>query len=130
MDAAAPDLVDAPPIVAELVGVIGAAAYRQLEDALGGSQIYVPRHPGPENLIVRAVGPETAAQICEYFHGQKLLLPVGSWRRRMRAQKAEILELGKHMSANEIARRLKVSRSWAYEVLRGTPDTRQLRMFD
>lgn len=124
------DLDAAPPIVAELIGVIGEAAYLKLEDRLGGAQIYVPRAPGPDHAITHAVGPAVAALIGDYMHGQQLLLPVGNWR-RAQGKRGQIIAMAETMNGDQIAARLKIARSWVYEVLataRATDD-RQGKLF-
>jgi hypothetical protein len=110
------DAIGAPPIVAELVGVIGHEAYCRLEAKLGGALIYVPRRPGPDHLLTHAVGARLAGVIGDYFHGQQLLLPVGGWA-RARSNRAQILALAETMNGDQIAARLKIARSWVYEVL-------------
>ena len=122
--AASTDHADAPPIVAELVGVIGEAAYLQLAGATGGASFYVPRNPGTDHLITRAVGPAAAALIAEYFHGQQLVLPVRHWRRR------QIVLLGDTLSGDQIAAKLHLSRSYVYEVLGAARRTREPGLFD
>jgi DNA-binding transcriptional regulator LsrR (DeoR family) len=50
--------------------------------------------------------------MAEYFHGQNLVLPVGQWRRRA------ILALkDQGLTGDEIAARLKMSRSYVFDVL-------------
>lgn len=115
---------DAPPIVGELIDVIGEAAYLQLAGAMGGASFYVPRHPGADHAITQAVGPATAALIGEYWHGQQLVLPVRQWRRRA------ILQLGETMSADDIARQLRLSRSYVYDVLAEAKRQREPGLFD
>lgn len=100
-----------PPIVAELIDVIGEAAYMQLATEVGGASFYVPRHPGPDHLITRAIGAEKAALVGEYFHGQQLQLSLRDWRKR------SILALAPTLSGDQIAARLRLSRSYVYEVL-------------
>lgn len=99
-------------LVDDLVAVIGEAGYLKLAEALGGSLFYVPRQPGPDHPITRAIGPRLAAQMGEYFHGQNLVLPVGQWRRR-----AVIALHAEGLTGDEIAARLKMSRSYVFDVL-------------
>ncbi len=113
----------APPIVAELIDVIGEAAYMQLAAAVGGASFYVPRHPGADHFITRAVGADAAALIGEYFHGQQLVLSLRDWRRR------SILALADTLSGDQIAARLQMSRSYVYDVLSQATRQREPDLF-
>ena len=115
---------DAPPIVAELVAIIGEAGYLQLASETGGASFYVPRSPGADHIITRALGPKLAALVGEYFYGQTLVLPVKEWRRR------SILALAETHSGDEIAAKLRISRSYVYDVLAGARRHQQPGLFD
>lgn len=90
---------------------------------MAGSCFYVPRNPGADHAITQAVGPETAALIADYFHGRQLVLPVGFWRRRA------IVQMGETLSGDEIARQLRLSRSYVYEVLAEAKREREPDLF-
>jgi hypothetical protein len=110
--------------VAELIEVIGEAAYMQLASAVGGASFYVPRHPGADHFITRAIGPEKAALVGEYFHGQNLVLSLRDWRRRA------ILSLADRHSGDQIAAQLRISRSYVYDVLATAQRARDPGLFD
>lgn len=118
----------APPVtsgtVEDIVAIIGEGAYLRLAEAMGGSQFYVARQLNDDHPITRALGRDAAALFAEHFHGLRLVLPVGAWRpRAIRALADE------GAGADEIARRLKLSRSYVYKVLGQSGDTRQGQLF-
>lgn len=115
---------DSPAIVAELVDVIGEAAYLQLAGAMGGASFYVPRNPGTGHPITAAIGAEKAALVGEYFYGQQLVLPVRQWRKRA------ILALAETLSGDAIAARLRLSRSYVYDVIAAAKREREPGLFD
>lgn len=101
----------------ELVAVVGHDGYCALAWAFGGGKFYVPRWPPEAGLaashpIVKALGAARARAFCDHFAGSDIVLPLGPWRRRA------VLDLAaKDLSGDEIARQLRISRSWVYEVL-------------
>lgn len=111
-----------PPIVTELIEVIGGEAYMQLAKALGGASFYVPRHPGANHIITRAIGAGAAALVGEYFHGQNLLLSLRDLRRR------SILALADELSGDQIAARLQISRSHVYDVIAKAKRARSMNL--
>ena len=100
------------PIVRELIEVIGEEGYFQLGQAAGGAMFYVPRHFPETHWVVAAIGPAAAAQLCEFYQGLYLVLPVREWRRFAFARMAE-----QGLSGDDIARALRLSRSSVYEAL-------------
>lgn len=114
---------DQPAIVAELVDVIGEAAYLQLAGAMGGASFYVPRNPGPAHALTAAIGAGKAALVGEYFHGQDIVLPVRQLRRM------QVVALADRLSADAIAARLQVSRRYVYQVLADVRAEREPDLF-
>ncbi len=97
----------------EIVAVIGHDGYCALAWAFGGGKFYVPRWPvSADHAIVKALGPARAEAFCSHFAGSDIVLPLGPWRRRA------VLDLKQQgLSGDQIARQLRISRSWVYEVL-------------
>jgi len=113
------------PLVSELIAVIGEEAYFALGKAAGGAMFYVPRWFPDSHWVVEAIGAAAAAQLCEYFHRNYLVLPVREWQRLAIARLAE-----QGLSGDDIARELRISRSWVYERLAGGRDSRQTELFE
>jgi len=113
------------PLVSELIEVLGEDGYFELGRAMGGGLLYVPRQFPDGHWLVRAVGTQVASLLCEYWNGVYLVLPVQDWRRFALARLANL-----GLSGDEIARELRVSRSWVYETLAARHDARQSRLFD
>lgn len=100
-------------LLQELEAVIGQDGYCQLAWAFGGGKFYVPRWPvAADHPLVKALGPVKAEALCHHFAGSDIVLPLGPWRRRA------VLDLAKKgLSGDQIARQLRISRSWVYEVI-------------
>lgn len=100
-------------LLQELVAVVGHDGYCALAWAFGGGKFYVPRWPVAANHpLVKALGQAKAEALCGHFAGSDIVLPLGPWRRRAVVEMAE-----KGLSGDEIARQLRISRSWVYEVI-------------
>lgn len=97
----------------ELVAVIGHDGYCALAWSFGGGKFYVPRWPlAADHALLLALGPDRAEAFCRHFAGSDIVLPLGPWRRRA------VVDLSKQgLSGDEIARQLRISRSWVYEVI-------------
>ena len=100
-------------LLQELEAVIGLDGYCALAWAFGGGKFYVPRWPIPaDHALVRALGPARAEAFCRHFAGSDIVLPLGPWRRRA------VLDLAAQgLTGDQIARQLRISRSWVYEVI-------------
>lgn len=107
-------------LLQELEAVIGTDGYCALAWAFGGGKFYVPRWPPKEGLpenhpLVVALGRTKAEAFCRHFAGADIVLPLGPWRRRA------VLDLAAQgLSGDQIAARLRISRSWVYEVIAET----------
>lgn len=104
-------------LLQELVAVVGHDGYCALAWVFGGGKFYVPRWPAGSGLaadhpVVKALGRAKAEALCGHFGGSDIVLPLGPWRRRAVIDMAE-----KGLSGDAIARQLRISRSWVYEVI-------------
>lgn len=124
------DLVD------DLIALIGADGYLRLAQAMGGAMFYVPRSPGADHDLTRAIGADLAARVAEYYHGVEIVLPMGDYRRRA----IQALAQTGGLSGDDIARQLRLPRSSVYAALKslksghGRPaapdaDERQMALF-
>ncbi|RHW17180.1 hypothetical protein D1610_11565 [Sphingomonas gilva] len=66
----------------EITQVIGPDAARKLVDALGGTDLYIPKLIGRHNPIMVAIGPAASARLAEYYHGRVIKLPKAHARRQ------------------------------------------------
>lgn len=62
-----------PPVMRQLIAVIGMEATIRLLRARGGQRVHVPE--SRSKLLTDIVGAESARQLCERFGGQELDLP-------------------------------------------------------
>lgn len=64
---------------AELIETIGAPATGQLVTAFGGHHLYFPEVDflSEDHRLVKAVGQQAAAALCEKYSGLRLLIPMG-----------------------------------------------------
>lgn len=99
-----------------IIAVVGVDGYCALAMAFGGGKFYVPRWPAgglaDDHPITLALGRTRAQAFCRHFAGSDIVLPLGPWRRRA------VLDLhASGLTGDQIARQLRISRSWVYEVL-------------
>jgi len=91
-------------ILAVVAKAGGPEAARKLQEAAGGTEIYIPKRAAPDHWLVSLIGEAAfAAVLAELGHGD-IGVPTGradAWRRR-RQRIAELDAQGK--SATEIAR--------------------------
>lgn len=98
--------------LAEVAAVIGDDAAAALAAAFCGVPLYVPKAPGPDHPVTRAIGPEKAALLGSFFHTTKIEFGVGVAKRRaIRDMKAA------GVSNRDIARRLLVTDRFVRMVL-------------
>lgn len=58
---------DLPELLAEIAEVAGLDAALKIAEAKGGQRVYIPAYPREGHWLWLAVGPETAAKICDHF---------------------------------------------------------------
>lgn len=66
---------DLPETLAQIAEVIGVAATMKLVDALGGTEIYVPRNPSSKHALSRVLRATDAELLAAEFSGQRLHIP-------------------------------------------------------
>lgn len=135
------DVSEWPPLLRELVDLIGEATTRELAKRCGGlDHVYIPRSPKPDHAWAKVVGIAAWGRIVDAYGGQRLSLPFGA--RLGVDKKRRILELAEEgLSNREINRRLGVGERWIRRVLSGVDgiapskqrrvaDPRQTKLFD
>jgi hypothetical protein len=114
----------------QLVLLIGEAAALQLEEALGGRRVFVPRKLGDHHPIAAAIGLQLALSIAGAFGGEHLDIPLSAGRR------ARIVKLkASGLSVEQVRSRVGCSRRLVFLALAeakagaGTgPETPQLKL--
>jgi len=96
---------------------IGDEIARRLEYHFAGTRVYIPEreHLRDEHLLVRMLGRDAAAKLCERFGGEAVTLPNRSRIERRRARILELRDDGMFCSA--IAREVGVTERYVYDVL-------------
>ena len=104
-----------PTLYDQIGHSIGDDAADKLIADFGGRRLYIPRAPGPGDLITRSIGLTAALAMARVFGGDRLLIPVTSTlaRRRVRivAMRAD------HVSISRIAHELRCTERYVYKVL-------------
>lgn len=96
----------------ELVEVVGHAAATQLVAAFGGTRLYVPHTPVPDDALSLSIGLEAAIKLSQVYGGDRLDVPNPTPRR---AQICLLWSDG--LTVDQIARRLKCTRRRVFQVL-------------
>jgi len=112
---------DLPEILREIAALAGLDAALKVAEAVGGTRVYVPRRPGADHWLTRAVGADAAARIAEHLTtGQTGLHiefprgPQGSYNRERRARTRLLTDLAAQgLQPTEIARRAGITRRGA-----------------
>ena len=97
-----------PGILGELEAVIGRPAVLRLVREHGGTEIYVPKRPGTDSPIVRAIGVAAAAELADAYGGEHLLIPLGHLVTQARLAAAIGRAVDAGLSAERIARQVGV----------------------
>ena len=101
-------------ILARVAEVAGEEAARQLAKTFGGRTIYLPRAPGPDHPLARALGLEAACAVCRELGSGHLSVPKGV-RELNAAKRRRVLELSAEgFSAGEIALMLDCTQRTVY----------------
>lgn len=115
----------APPPPAELHAFAQVLSHQELlalVEALGGTRIYVAQRAPRRSPLVRAIGAEAAARLAELHGGQQLKVPLArAWLVRTYAAQG--------LSQSKIARRLRITESAVWRLLRDARDARQADLF-
>lgn len=95
-----------------IIGLIGEEATARLVANFGGTRLYVPHFPGPQDALARAVGVGAALKLAQTFGGERMEVPKPPPRR------VQILELrAAGHSVEAIARTLGCTRRRVFQVL-------------
>jgi len=95
-----------------IVEIIGEEAAAKLIASFGGTRLYVPHSPCPDDALAREVGTGAAMKLAEMFGGERVELPKPPPRR------TQILALrAAGRSVEEIARVLSCTRRRVFQVL-------------
>ncbi len=95
-----------------IVELIGEEAAAKLIASFGGTRLYVPHSPCPNDPLARAVGTEAALKLARMFGGERVELPKPPPRR------TQILALrAAGHSIEAIARALNCTRRRVFQVL-------------
>jgi DNA-binding NarL/FixJ family response regulator len=117
--------VTPPPPPAELAALsrlLAPAELLALVEHCGGTRIYVPTRPSRGSPVTRAVGAAAAARLAEGYGGQQLKVPLArAWLVRTYAAQGQ--------SQSQIARRLRITESAVWRLLRDARDARQSDLF-
>lgn len=119
-----------PRTARELVDAVGFAAMIELVERAGGCKVKVPKHPGPDNELVRLAGLDLALKLAESHGGEELQIPTLRIA-RSRSERAFVLTAiaEGRMTVNEAARALSITARQVYNLKRGAPDPRQIDLF-
>lgn len=56
-----------PQVLADIARIAGEEAARRVAGTVGGTQVYIPPHPGPDHWLAQLVGLEAARKIADHF---------------------------------------------------------------
>jgi DNA-binding NarL/FixJ family response regulator len=99
-------------LLEELIAVMGIPAAARLVAAFGGTRLYVPQTPGPDDALSAAVGHEAALALAQIYGGDRLEVPNPTPRRvRIAQMRAD------GISVDAIARALGCTRRRVFQVL-------------
>ena len=102
-----PALHGCPASLLDVAETLGMGVVLRLVAAFGGREVKFPRRPAADHEVVRALGPDAAAAVCELLSGSTIYVPHGRARRSARD---EVLALdAQGARRGEIAVRLGLS---------------------
>ena len=95
-----------------LIGLIGSDGATRLVAAFGGTRIYIPQSPAPEDTLSEAIGYQSARALAHIYAGDRIEVPNPPPRR------VRILELRANgLSIDAIARSLGCTRRRVFQVM-------------
>jgi len=123
-----------PPVLADLAEIIGLGAALRLAEAYGGTEIYVPRTPGPDHPVAQVIGLEAARRLGEYLgtptSGGRIEVPKGDALSRSRRNRAIVAAVVQGASKQQVARQHGLTTRWVRRLCNGDTDDRQPDLFD
>ncbi|MFN3990035.1 MAG: hypothetical protein ACK4IS_07235 [Erythrobacter sp.] len=70
-----------PQVLADIAMIAGEEAARRVAEAVGGTRVYIPPHPGPDHWLAKLLGLEAARKIADHFTagvgGARVDIPLG-----------------------------------------------------
>jgi hypothetical protein len=99
-------------MLSEMIEIIGEEAALQLIRAFGGTRLYVPHSPEPNDMLASAIGLAAAIKLARVYGGDRLDVP-NPPPRRLRI--VQLREAG--MSVDAIAREVRCTRRRVFQVL-------------
>ncbi|HZO81158.1 MAG TPA: helix-turn-helix domain-containing protein [Candidatus Binataceae bacterium] len=94
------------------IQLIGEEATARLIERFGGTRLYVPHYPAPDDALVQTIGVEPALRLAQTFGGERVEVPKPPPRR------VQILALrAAGRSVESIARTLGCTRRRVFQVL-------------
>ena len=99
-------------ILSELIAIVGEEAALKLVRAFGGTRLYVPHSPEPNDLLASTIGHFAATKLARIYGGDRVDVPNPPPRR------IRIMQLrATGMSVDAIARELRCTRRRVFQVL-------------
>lgn len=95
-----------PDSMREIADVIGVDGALQLCHAFGGTEIYLPQTPKPNNRVVRELGPSETMKLIQAFGSGHLTVPMGPNTDAQRKRQLIVEMLGAGTSHTEVAQRV------------------------
>lgn len=116
-------LCELPPMLRELVDVVGLAAAIALAERFGGTEITVPaREPGAEWSVWACVGGEVAGKLWRHYQGARIYIPKGDRALRCVRNRRIVEAYRGDATANRLAREFGLSSRRVSEIL-NNPDS-------
>lgn len=107
-----------PRSLVDLAETLGLRVALALIEHFGGQELRVPKHPGPDHPLLKALGDSDGRALCSFMGGEWVYVPKGAQGGRWR-QAAELADRG--LSRGEIARILGVSQRHVRRLANGGP---------
>jgi len=133
MTAAPPDEIAAlPRSLVDLAEALGLRVALALIAHFGGLEMRVPKHPGPDHPLLKALGETDGRAVCSCLGGEQIYVPRGGRAGRVKAA-LEMADTG--LTRRQIARALGISQRHVRRMAKGCtggrtkPDQRQTSLF-
>lgn len=100
-------------VLDEVAEVIGVEATFALAEEFMGERVYIPKDPGNEPRIAETIGADQARKLCDVLWRTIVPFPV-----KVVIERRAIELAGQGLTKQEIARRLKISQSRVFAILK------------